>query len=440
MDFAEKLVNEAIKVGFEEAAIIVHAGQSTMVKIANSQPSVIQYWNTKTVNAYLVKDKKIFGVTVQPKEIEDARKVFEDIVKLAEKVKPSPFYAPLPEPQKIEKLEGTVDKSILEALKEPSELTEAIIEAAHREKIDSIAGMIEFSYRERVLANSKGARLYEDGTSVEAYVRAFAGKGSGQWSVGSRCLSKNKVEEMAEIAAHYAVEARNPEEAEAGVYDIILSPMVAGNLFNCVASMASAFSVIMGMSFFMKHKPGDKVASEKFTLIDDARNPELPGSTAFDDEAQSTYSKPIIENGVLKTFLHNTKTAMKMKAKTTANAGLIRPHSWALNIPVGELTLEELIGEVKKGLLVTNNWYTRLQNYVEGTFSTITRDAFFLIENGKIVKPLKKLRIADKFPSLLQNISELGRKAYDIKWWEVNIATRLPYVLVRNVHTSKHTA
>lgn len=272
------------------------------------------------------------------------------------------------------------------------------------------------------------------------YIRAFAGEGSGQWSLGSRRLDMRRVEEVAETAADLAYRSRTQEDAPPGRYNILLSPMVAGNLFNYVAGMALAHSVLMGSSIFMNRQPGEKVASELLTIEDIPRNPELPGSTAFDDEGVPTRNKPIIERGVLKAFLHNTKTAAKFGAETTGNAGLVFPRLWALYVHRGDFKFDELLSEMKSGLVVTNNWYTRLQNYIEGTFSTITRDAVFTVKNGEIVGAARKLRLADSFPRLLENVVAVGDTVYDVYWWEVETPTRIPYILVRDVGTSKHTA
>jgi hypothetical protein len=57
----------------------------------------------------------------------------------------------------------------------------------------------------------------------------------------------------------------------------------------------------------------------------------------------------------------------------------------------------------------------------------------------RITKPVKKIRIADRLPRLLNNIDALGKRQYSINWWEVTIPTKLPYVLTRQIHTSKHT-
>ena len=435
-EFAEKLVREALKRGFEEAAAIVSRQRSTMVKFANSEVSVVQRWDSLTVGLYLTKEGKILLTEIHPTGFEQASALIDRALAASPQVRPSFLYAPLPEPETFEPLSGLVDKAIIDAMNDPSSLAEAMLAGATG--AERVAGALTLFHGQRGVATSKGARLEEEATGLEAYLRAFIGEASGQWAHGSRRLSKEAVERMARTAVQLAEMAKGrAADVEPGTYDVILSPMVVGNLMNLVGMMASGMAVLMGMSIFARAEPGSKVASEKFSIYDDPRNPELLGSTSFDDEGLPTRSKPIIEAGALRTLLHNSKTAAKFGAKSTGNAGLMFPHSWTLRVAPGDAKLEEMIAEVKRGLMITNNWYTRLQNYVEGIFSTIARDAAFYIENGEIKHPVARVRIADRLPKLLSNIELLGRDLYDISWWEVSPAVRAPYVLARNIGVSR---
>ncbi|RLG75105.1 MAG: hypothetical protein DRO12_05995 [Thermoprotei archaeon] len=96
----------------------------------------------------------------------------------------------------------------------------------------------------------------------------------------------------------------------------------------------------------------------------------------------------------------------------------------------GDMLEDEMIRETRRGFIVLNNWYTRLQNYIEGEFSTVTRDALMFVEKGEIVGYSQRMRIADKFPRLLRNIIGMSKKCYDIQWWEVRTPTRAPFILV----------
>ena len=93
--------------------------------------------------------------------------------------------------------------------------------------------------------------------------------------------------------------------------------------------------------------------------------------------------------------------------------------------------------QVKRGLIITNVWYTRFQNYETGDFSTIPRDGMFLIENGKVTGAVKELRVSDNLISILKNISAIGKEPESVFGWEVEIPTVTPPVLVKGVRVTK---
>jgi len=439
VSLAKKTVTEALKAGFEEVAAIVNYEDEAMVKFANSQPSILQSWNNVSVSVYLAKNRRVTTLSFEIPREEDALGFIRNFVSEIELSEPSEYYAPLPKLETKIKGPAEIHDSIIKALTEPETYSEEILNAALTYEIDKLAGMFKVVAGFEALATSTGVETLESYGKYEFYVRVFKGEGSGQWASAGRILRREEIVETTRIASEYALASKRREKVAADVYDVILSPMVVSNIFNIIGTMASAFEVDMGLSIFANNKVGDVVASDKLTLIDDPRNPESYSMTYVDDEGVLTRRNAIIEKGILKTFLHNSKTARKYGVKSTGNAGWINPHPWSLEIAAGELKYDELIAEVKKGLLITNNWYTRLQNYVEGMFSTVTRDALFLIENGEISKAVTKLRITDRLPRLLRNIKDLGRRRYQIKWWEAEIPTIAPYILVERIHTTKHT-
>ncbi len=182
---------------------------------------------------------------------------------------------------------------------------------------------------------------------------------------------------------------------------------------------------------------GSQIASDKFTLIDDPTVTDSFGARAFDDEGTPTKRNVIIDEGVLKTYLHNSTTAKKFGAETTGNAGLISPHPWNLIVESGKKSLEELLAEIDQGIYVTNDWYLRYQNYRKGDFSTIPRDGMFLVKNGEISTSIRELRISDNMPRILQSIQELSKSRSWIKWWEVPIPTLTPHALIEDLNFTK---
>ncbi|MEM4823827.1 MAG: TldD/PmbA family protein [Zestosphaera sp.] len=426
-----------LRESYDDVAVLMRTRDRVMVKLWNTEPSVTQSWLTTDVSLLLTKARKVLILEFSVGRPEEVLKAIEKISSVVERVEESELYAPLPEPQEVKPIEGLFDTKVINAMKDPGILTKLMVDAALSEGAERIAGTLTLSSDERVLVTSKGFEKSEKKTLVEAYLRVFKNEFSGHWAYGSTHVNEGEIKEVGRKAGLYASITNSRADSQPGKYDVVLSPLVVGNLMNYVAFMSSALAVLMGYSMFMKFKPGDKIASEKLTLVDVPRDPTLPNVASFDDEGVPTYNKPIIEKGVFYNLLHNSGTATKLGVKSTGNAGWIMPNPWNLYMEPGSLREDELVSELRNGVIITNNWYTRLQNYVEGTFSTVARDATLLVKDGEIVGNVGRIRMATSFPELLNSIEELTRQTYDVTWWEVRTPIRAPYVLARNINLTK---
>ncbi|MEM3654018.1 MAG: metallopeptidase TldD-related protein, partial [Candidatus Bathyarchaeia archaeon] len=297
-----------------------------------------------------------------------------------------------------------------------------------------VAGTLTAKSIDIFLETSGGASGKDRIKSIEIVVRAFMNDdASGQ---GISCSKDKKGFDPVKAsleATEIAKLALNPVNVKPNKYDVILGPCVFANLMNEVMASASAFNVDAGLSFFSE-KLGSKVANEKFNLIDDPTLPDGLNSRIFDDEGIPTKRTIVIENGILKTYLHNSMSAKKFKTSTTGNAGWIVPTPWNIVVEKGEFSKEELFKTLKNGLYLTNNWYTRFHNYMNGDFSTICRDGAFEVVDGEITQSLKGVRISDNMLRLLKNIYAISKEKYWIKWWEVPIPVLAPFVLIKNVN------
>ncbi|BDB98025.1 TldD/PmbA family protein [Saccharolobus caldissimus] len=287
-------------------------------------------------------------------------------------------------------------------------------------------GVISIDDVERALVTSKGFNGLENNQSISGYFRAKNKEYSGQWAFSSTQFSTSLIKDAIKKANELASITGSYEISE-GKYDVVLSPLVMGNLMESLARMASGFSIISGMSML---KPGEKVGSDKFTLLDTPRE-DRPNSWGFDDEGTFTYNKAIIEEGVFTTPLLNNELSPIFKSKTTANAGWIYPTAWNLEVKEGDISYESLLsGNV---IFINNVWYTRFQNYAEGDFSTVARDATVVYKDGKPVGIAGRVRIADNLKRILMNIVEISKERYSVRWWDAPMQGVYPYVLVKDV-------
>jgi len=162
----------------------------------------------------------------------------------------------------------------------------------------------------------------------------------------------------------------------------------------------------------LKGKMGQKVANELITIVDDALHPEGSSSRYFDSEGYPSQRTVLIEKGELKSYLHNTKTALKDKVKSTGNGS--RSYKGSLGISPSNLILEP--GSNKVSDLLSK--YDRIIEIValqgmHAGASTISGDFSlsaegFLYENGKKQYSLRPFTVSGNFLDMLQNVEMIA--------------------------------
>lgn len=89
IDYANKIVRSIAGEGFDEVAILIRDYRRVMAKIANSEPSVVQRWSSFDVSLYLSRNRRIMGLELHPKSIDDVMKPIERLIEIADKISES---------------------------------------------------------------------------------------------------------------------------------------------------------------------------------------------------------------------------------------------------------------------------------------------------------------------------------------------------------------
>ncbi len=432
----EKIAKYALKglqeAGASDVVITTSSGKVQQIKFVDNQViSTNDYQKTGT-ELFASFNKRIISANLQEYTTENIGKTIAHMKKVAQHVLPKEDYNGI--------AHGSfkyMKKKFDSAIKNPGLSGVQICEESVKEALGAgakrVAGQLQLDYRTISLLTSGNVDVTADFSSAYFSIRAFTDKeASGAKTACSVYLDKLDAVDASRKAGELAAKAINPKQGKPGKYDVIFGPLPFAAFLNSIGHAASIFSVESGSSFF-EGKIGKKVAGENITILDDPTHPESIGSTPADAEGVPAKKTAIIEKGVLKNFLHNSSTAKKYGVQNTANAGLVAPRPWNIVLQRGNKSFDEMVSEVKNGMWITNLWYTRFQNYLTGEFSTIPRDAIFLIENGKITTPIVNIRVTDSFLRLLQNIAALGKDVQQIKSWEAEVPTFTPSLLVKDV-------
>ena len=282
----------------------------------------------------------------------------------------------------------------------------AITEPARRAGFIS-TGYIEANANSFAIANSKGLFAYSRNTSTAftTTVRTPDGTGSGWAGASDNDWRRIDPRLLAERAIEKARRSVNPVAIEPGRYTVVLEPTAVANLVQLISGAVNARGADEGRSFFSKagggNKIGEKVVDERVTLVSDPLDPRVPANT-FGGDGMPTQKVTWIENGVVKNLAYDRFWAQKT-GKAPVNAG------GTLAMQGGTKSIEELVAGTERGILVTRFWYIRGVDPRTILFTGLTRDGTFLIENGKVTRPVKNLRYNESPIFMLNNLMDMGR-------------------------------
>lgn len=278
--------------------------------------------------------------------------------------------------------------------------------AAGRNCEVSIAGFIEAESGFRALANSAGLFAYDRGTSAELTVTARHTKRA--WS-GWAGTSQNRFlaldpAGLGERAVDKALFPGEPADLDPGTYPVILEPAATADLVQRLAYSMAARSADEGRSFLSKPgggtKLGERLLDEAVTITSDPASPDAP-DTLFGPDGVPKRRTVWFERGVAKTMSYSRFWAQKMDCEPV-------PFSFNLSMAGGTVPIEDMIREVKRGILVTRLWYVNVVDPRTLLCTGMTRDGNFLIENGKITQPALNLRFNESPLSALSKIEAMG--------------------------------
>ena len=275
------------------------------------------------------------------------------------------------------------------------------------------------AYGETAFAATTGIRAYgrENGCYVSVGTLADDGDetqtGFG-FSVG-RSPAEFDLPRAAREAADRATRLLGATKPQSKRTTVVLDPYVTAQFLRVLSGSFSGENVQKGRSFFAE-RMGEAVANPIITLIDDPTNPLAYSATELDGEGLAARRNVLIENGVLKTFLHSSYSARRGNTKSTGNAvrsgGTPGVSCLAMQLTPGTATQDELIANVDDGVLIqmVQGLHSGV-NPISGDFSTGASG--LAIANGKVGAPVREFTIASTLQKMLLDVVAIGG---DVEW------------------------
>ena len=274
---------------------------------------------------------------------------------------------------------------------------------------------------EKIIKNSKGLELHSRENICYTYISVIAEE-NGVVKTGShfqlgRDFSKFDYKELSEVAVKRALNKFGTITLNEIPKTCVIENLAFSSLLGAMSNIFSAEAVQKNISK-LKGKLNEAVASSIVTLVDDPFLKDGLANSSFDDEGVPTSYKEIIQDGVLKTYLYNLKTAYKDGVSSTGNGikgsykGTVGISSFNLYIKPSNKSFDKVIENIKEGIFITDfaGLHSGL-NTISGDFS-LAGEGFY-IKDGKIDRPLNQITISGNFFDLLKNIKDI---ANDIKF------------------------
>jgi TldD protein len=292
---------------------------------------------------------------------------------------------------------------------------------AHDPRVKQVMGSWADSVKSVLVANTLGhfaedlqdmARMHVSVVAIDKSGERRTGSYGGGGRVPFSHFETFSPEAIARESARQAVAMFGAVDAPAGPQSVVLAPGWSGILLHEAVGHGLEADFIRKKTSLFAGKVGERVASELVTVIDDGTVAGGRGSLNVDDEGNPAQRKVLIENGILKGYLYDALNAQLMGKESTGSGRRESfqhaplPRMTNTFLAPGESDPEEIVRSVKKGLYAAHFGGGQV-DITNGNFVFEVGEAY-LIEDGRLTRPVKGATLIGVGPVALQNVSMVG--------------------------------
>jgi predicted Zn-dependent protease len=420
---ARRIMEKALSFSTADACEVNLSGsESGNIRYARNTVSTAGHRSNQNLVVQSNYGKKYATATIDEFDDESLKKVVKRSEELAKISPENPEFMGILGPQTYDESVTHIDATANITPDFRAKVANSSIEPAAAKDVTA-AGFLDDSAGFSAMMNTKGLFAYNKATNINFTVtmRSNDGTGSGWVTRDYNDVRKFDAAEASKIAIDKALMSREAKAIEPGKYTVILEPAASIGLLGNMGGALNARTADEGRSFMSKEgggtKLGQKIVDERVNIWSDPLHPEVPTGT-WNGEGMPLKKTSWIENGVVKNLAYDRFWAQEKGVEAV-------PFPSNIIMEGGTASLEDLIKDTKKGILVTRLWYIRGVDPQTLLFTGLTRDGTFYIENGQIKHPVKNFRFNESPIIMLNNLETLGQ--------QVRIDGNLiPYMKVRD--------
>ncbi|UCD08774.1 MAG: TldD/PmbA family protein [Dehalococcoidales bacterium] len=406
----ERILNEAKKLA-EEAEVFCITSETTPVQFEANRLKHVQSKQSTNVALRIIKNgRRGYATTTNLKE---SRNIVDSAVETAEFGMKAEFEFPsLDSYPEV----NTYDPAIRRiSTEEMTKLGEKMISSVREDtpELQCEASVSKGTVSVRLI-NSRGGQaeyrksifsLGVEGQLIRGTDMLFVGEGQ------SSCHPIDDISEVTEIVLQQLEFSRNNTPIKTGELPVIFTPRgVASALVQPLMAGLNGKLVLEGSSPLV-NKLGEQSFDNNLSIFDDPTIDFRPGSRPCDDEGITSQRTPLIENGIVSNFLYDLQTAALAGKKSTGSGerhgGLPSPSASTFIVSAGVTTFNEMVADIKEGLVVEYLMGAGHGNTLGGDFSGNVLLGY-KIENGKIVGRVKDTMVAGNVYQVMNRVAAIG--------------------------------
>ena len=419
----------------DQTEVMITSNDSFLTRFATNTIHQNVSESDATVRVRAIADQKTGVAVGNDLSAAGLKKLVQTAERVASFQQKNPDSSFLPEPRPIRPVNAFIDATASFAPIDRAKGVEKILAPSRKNGLDA-AGAFSTEEQEILIANSLGVSAYHRGTVASILTVIMSKDSSGYAADASIDVSRIDPAAIGKTAIDKALQSRNPSSIEPGEYTVILEEEAVADMLFFLGYMGlSALAVQEGRSF-MCDKFGERVTGDKITIWDDGLDPRgLP--LPFDFEGMPKEKVMLIEKGIAKNVVYDSATAAREPGKKSTGHSLPAPNTQGplpinLFMQPGTSTKEEMLASTDRGIWVTRFHYTNILHPVKTVITGMTRDGTFLIEKGKIARPLKNLRFTQSILEAFANVEALTSRLKVVKDDWNALGTTVPALKIRN--------
>jgi len=413
----------------QQTEVMVTEWDSALTRFANNGIHQNVAERNVSVRVRVVKDGKTGVASINQLNEGAATDVLKRAVAIAD-LQPRGEVVPMPGPAPAPPVESWSDATAAVTPEERADFVQTVCAKAGDAGLKAF-GAYSTSAAQLAIANSLGVFHHQRSTQATVNSVVMGDAGSGYADRGAIDVRELDKDELATEVIEKAQRNQDAQPVEPGVYEVVLEEYAVAEMLEFMSFIGFGALAVQEERSFMRL--GERITGEEVSIWDDGLDPiGIPAS--FDFEGVPKQRVDLIKNGVASGLVYDMQTARRENRQSTGH-GLPAPNTegpFAVNLFMkpGSAAKTDLASDIKRGIWVTRFWYVRVVQPKASIITGMTREGTFLIENGRITRPVKDLRFTQSILEALNGTLAISRST-KLQVSEYLGASRVPAVRLK---------